>query len=163
MRLISSEDFHGSPGYVRGLLDTGQLVAALAYWDSLPKANGLPRREDFDPMHIPRLLPEVFLVDVLPGDRFRFRLAGTRIEQLYRRSLTGLTPEQVLEAGSERVLHAYRLVRDTGQVFYRRGIIHPAGSQGEPIRYQVVLMPFSPDGTTVSQLFGAHAHGDDDA
>lgn len=161
MRLIWSESFHGSPEYVRSLLDAGPLVDALEYWDSLPKRNGLPGREDFDPLDIPWLLPDVFVVDVQSEDRFVYRLAGTRLEQLYRRSLKGLTPEDAFEAGANDVMSAFRLVRDTGEVVHRRGLIERDGEGHRGIRFQVVLMPFSVDGDVVSQLFCAHCSASD--
>ncbi len=160
MQLVSSEDFHGSPTTIRQLLDDERLVEALAYWDSLPKTRGLPRREDFDPLAIPRLLPEVCLVDVLPEDRFVYRLAGTRLEHLYQRSFKGQTPQELFPDNADRLLVAFRLVRDTGQIVYRRGLVKRIGPTPATISYRLVLMPFSRKGMAVGQLFGAHSHTD---
>jgi hypothetical protein len=162
MQLISSEDFHGSPVYIGKLLDNERLAEALSYWDSLPKTNGLPHRRDFDPLAIPRLLPEVYLVDALADDRFVYRLAGTRLEQLYQRPFKGRTPQEIFPESADGVMGAYRLVRDTRQVFYRRGVMKRIEPRRETISYSLVVMPFSRDGTTVSQLFGVHSHLSED-
>src|SRR5215813_1374292 len=54
------------------------------YWRLKGAAKPMPGRADIDPLDIPRLLPNVFLMDVVPGNprRFRFRLVGTRIADL---------------------------------------------------------------------------------
>jgi len=49
-----------------------------AYWDSRRRSRAMPSRGDINPAHIPRLLPYVFLVEILRDlPDFRFRLAGT--------------------------------------------------------------------------------------
>jgi hypothetical protein len=51
------------------------------YWLGKGRGAGkaMPARADIDPLDIPALLANVFLIDVVPGNprRFRFRLVGT--------------------------------------------------------------------------------------
>lgn len=50
------------------------------YWKRIHPAEGLPGRNDLDPLDIPDLLPNVWLVDVERSPwRFRVRLIGTAI------------------------------------------------------------------------------------
>jgi len=51
------------------------------YWLSRHRGSAFPRRRDIDPVDIPALLPNVFLIDVLrePELDFRVRLFGTRL------------------------------------------------------------------------------------
>jgi len=46
-----------------------------------PGPDLLPGRQHFDPMQVPALLPNIWLLDVLPGPprRFRYRLIGSRL------------------------------------------------------------------------------------
>ncbi len=50
-----------------------------AHWERLRPGTGrLPGRQHFDPMRVPKFLPNITLIDVVPGPprRFRRRLAG---------------------------------------------------------------------------------------
>ncbi len=51
------------------------------YWSSKVNDGRLPRRSDIDPLiDIPKLAPDMFMVDVLPDlSDFRVRLMGTRL------------------------------------------------------------------------------------
>ena len=55
--------------------------ALFDYWRSVhPKDGGLPGRQHIDPIDIPHLLPNIWLIDVRRNPyRFRFRLVGTLI------------------------------------------------------------------------------------
>lgn len=53
---------------------------SLRYWDSIRGQRPAPRREDFDPTDIPRLLANVVLLDVVDGGSdFRFRVIGEAV------------------------------------------------------------------------------------
>ena len=72
------------------------------YWLSSAGGKLMPCRADINPVHIPRLLPFISLVDV--DDRLdcsRVRLAGTRLRDVYDREITGLRIEE-LDLGSKR-------------------------------------------------------------
>lgn len=51
------------------------------WWRLAPGPDLLPGRQHFDPMQVPGLLPNIWLVDVLPGSprQFRYRLIGSRL------------------------------------------------------------------------------------
>ncbi|MGH6907372.1 MAG: PAS domain-containing protein [Aestuariivirga sp.] len=61
------------------------------YWIEKACGRPMPDRGDVHPAHIPRLLPNISLIDVDPrsGD-CRIRLAGTRLRDVYDREITGL-------------------------------------------------------------------------
>jgi hypothetical protein len=59
------------------------------YWVNRCAGAGLPRRDDIKPSDFPRLLPAISLVDVEAGGRFKVRLAGTRLRDIYGREITG--------------------------------------------------------------------------
>ncbi len=58
-----------------------EIVAIYNYWRSKAPASGvLPGRRHIDPADIPRLLPNIWLVDVVDDPRrFRVRLIGTAL------------------------------------------------------------------------------------
>lgn len=60
------------------------------YW--LRSADGrlMPARSDLDPLKVPRLLPNMGLIDVRDGvHKASFRLAGTRLHEIYGQEITG--------------------------------------------------------------------------
>jgi len=74
------------------VLERPELQALLDYWLQKRGGRAMPARGDIDPAEIPRLLPDLGLVDVLHGGAdFRFRLLGTRITELFHADFTGMT------------------------------------------------------------------------
>ena len=60
------------------------------YWRQSAGERLMPARSDFDPLKVPRLLPHIGLIDMRGGtDRALFRLAGTRLRDIYGAEITG--------------------------------------------------------------------------
>ena len=50
----------------------------------------MPARSDLDPLKVPRLLPHMGLIDLRAGPaEAAFRLAGTRLHEIYGQEITG--------------------------------------------------------------------------
>jgi hypothetical protein len=66
------------------------------YWLHAAGERTMPARSDLDPLQVPRLLPYIGLIDFRNGlDRGLFRLAGTRLRDIYGQELTGKTVADV--------------------------------------------------------------------
>jgi hypothetical protein len=66
------------------------------YWYDRLSDSSLPLRADINPVHFPRLLPGVSLIDVASDiSQSRIRLAGTRLREIYDREITGLKIDQI--------------------------------------------------------------------
>jgi hypothetical protein len=63
-----------------------------AYWDGLSKHDFVPRRDDFDPVAVKQLLPDIAILQYRFADppAVVFRLAGTSHVARWGRELTGL-------------------------------------------------------------------------
>jgi hypothetical protein len=60
------------------------------YWRSCAGAKAIASRYDIDPVDIPRLLPGLSLLDAGEDlDTLRYRLAGTRVREIYGTEITG--------------------------------------------------------------------------
>lgn len=60
------------------------------YWKRCARGNLMPARSDIDPVAIPHLLPGLSLLHVEPGRvDARYRLAGTRVREIYGIEVTG--------------------------------------------------------------------------
>ena len=97
------------------LLPLGQVEARTralaAYWFSLPKIDLIPHRDTFMPEHVPRLLPNIGIHEIVSPTYVRMRLAGTAIERAYGQVLTGRNYLDFVEQGRRpTALRAFQLV-----------------------------------------------------
>ncbi len=112
------EELDASPA-----IKNGKLQALLDYW--LTKVDGLkpPGRRDIDPLDIPRLLPNIWIQEHLPGTtEFRCRLAGEDVKALYATNIVGCLFREVI--GDE----AWELVSEQYmKVLNAPGVCHSIG------------------------------------
>lgn len=60
------------------------------YWRNCARGRKMPARSDLDPVAIPHLLPGLSLLHVEPGtNNAHYRLAGTRVREIYGMEVTG--------------------------------------------------------------------------
>jgi hypothetical protein len=122
------------------------------YWRRCAGSRAMPSRADINPAHIPALLPGVSIIDAVGRpDRLVYRLAGTRLREIYGIEITGKSVFE-LEFGEKRVYW---------QAAYRRVMEERAPMQGAikgPVaqRDHVVLfwlrLPLSDDGERVNKI-----------
>jgi hypothetical protein len=100
------------------------------YWRDLAKAgDGLPSVQRFDPLHLPKLLPNVWIVEVEPATRrFRMRLTGENINAIYGRSIAGLYFQDVFQPGDVEIIVArYTRALSEPAIFHASGSVYAAG------------------------------------
>lgn len=110
------------------------------------------RRAAFDPCDIPGLLPNLWLIEIGAGmPRLKVRLAGTRVEAAYGRSLAGTHLEE-LDWGpnSARIFATLNRMADAGEGHFLdvAAYIKPRLMR----RVQRLGLPLSANGTRVSHL-----------
>lgn len=136
------------------------------YWRSVSGPAPIPNRADFDPQHIPRLLPNICLIDVKAGlPESRFRLAGTALHGIYGAELTGRRVETVFcgrRADYWRRVHSAVIKQGAGQSGVVRG---PANGRDHIVMYWIRL-PLTLEGEAVRFILGydfaASAPAEDD-
>lgn len=116
----------------------------------------MPRRADFRPEAVPRHLPAVLLVDVEGLDAsgvgiYRYRVVGTESVRLRGRDPTGkLVREAFFWSSGEAAIAIYESVRTSGCHLYQTAeFVSP---QGRWRSEHTLLLPFSGDGATVTQI-----------
>ncbi len=124
----------------------------LRYWEERRRDRGLPSRADIDPLDIPDLLPQVFLVNVTraPLD-FRYRLLGTQIVRHSAADYTGKSlrdlPEQ---CPPSRIWSLFqRVVEERRPWSAEVPYVYIPGKFVE-----MLATPLSDDGTQVNMIFG---------
>jgi hypothetical protein len=122
------------------------------YWVRSAGQRPMPARSDLDPLKIPRLLPHMGLIDVRDGiERACFRLAGTRLHDIYGQEITGKGVDEVFTgpAGDYwRRVHA-RVV-EKGEPL--QGVVRgPAQGRDHVVLFWLRL-PLSEDGGRVDRI-----------
>ena len=135
--------------------------ALYRYWRRMAGDRAYPAREDLDPAHIPKLLPNVFLADVLrfddrPND-YLYRLIGTAIVDI-EGEWTGTSLGEMLPDREELSLlwQQYDTAAD-GIASFRREKVK--WEEEKRLVYEVLLLPLSSDGETVDMLLGMASRG----
>ena len=119
------------------VLADARLRSLYDYWHALAvAAGGLPSIQSFDPLHQPKLLSNLWILEVAPDSRrFRMRLAGENINAVYRRNIGGQYLSDVFQPSEialmverySRALAEPAIVRAIGAVYVAAGRL----TQGE--------------------------------
>lgn len=138
------------------------------YWDSLRAGRGAPSRLQIDPGALRHRLPDLFMLDWL-GTQLKFRLAGTRICELFGRELrdtrflalwTQPSRDQVNEAAiaalrmEEAVIVKILLTSDADAIEFEMLLLPLRSTTGVVDRLLGCLMPLT-TGPIVTSLPGA--------
>jgi hypothetical protein len=96
----------------------------LGVWNGWRQDRAAPERHDVDPLAMRRLLPNVFILDSLDGDDFRFRLVGDTVNARYDGRLKGRSLRQLLDGPTldETLTEHRRCAVDLKGVFVRNGV-----------------------------------------
>ena len=124
--------------------------AIYEYWRSVhPKSGGLPGRQHIDPVDIPTLLPNTWLIDVARNPyRFRFRLIGTQVVDYAGEDNTGKWFDERMPEFDPGV---FIDVVETGRPSWSRG---RSKMRPEKNYYELerVRLPLASDGKTVDMI-----------
>ena len=124
-----------------------------AYWASRCRDHHLPARSDIDPLDVPALLQFIFLVDLLDDPRdFRFRLAGTHLQDSLGIELTGrLIGEVFPPEFNAGVRYHWSECADRRAPAVGSGKLWIEGR--EHVEWEGVLLPLSPPNEAVNMLW----------
>lgn len=74
------------------------------YWASLRDGSGRVSRENLDPGHFRSMLASISIVEVSPRGEFRFRIAGSKLRELFGREARGHSVQEISGKYSESYL-----------------------------------------------------------
>ena len=122
------------------------------YWCSKKAADELPSRSDVNPAEIARLLPHISLIDVVHSPtRFVFRLAGTRVRDVYDREVTGLELADFdWDQNLDYWQRTYQRIAETGRP--EQGVIRGPCADKEHLVQFWLRLPLSASGNTPDML-----------
>lgn len=127
-----------------------KIHALYRYWDSLRPADGLPARKAFDPTEIPDLLPNIWLIDIIPPvPRFRYRLVGTAIVAARGYDQTGgFLDQEVADFPQSQTFTDLQKVM-AGMVSWRKGVPDKLHRLNEIYSLERIFLPLAFDGSNV--------------
>jgi hypothetical protein len=139
-------------GDAAGLWSHAGFGRLLGYVEDKRGSNRWARRSDIDPCEIPALLPHLWLIEI--GEtrpRLLVRLAGTRIESIYGRNLSGLYLED-LDWGpnSARIFASLNGMADIGHAHFLDVAAHIQPRLARRVRR--LGLPLSEDQQRISHL-----------
>ncbi|MGH6619224.1 MAG: PAS domain-containing protein [Alphaproteobacteria bacterium] len=127
---------------------------AVAYWLSIKPGQALPGRQHLDPVDIPHLLPNVWLIDVKRNPlRFVFRLVGTGVVEFFGNDPTGRRLDEVFDEFEQTVAYKdFCSVAEDKEPRWRRGT--PVLFHLEKFsRIERVYLPLARNGYDVDMIF----------
>ena len=129
-----------------------RIKAIYRYWDDKRAGRTMARRKDLDPLEIPKLLPDMGLVDVVPDERrYVYRLIGTNEALMRGRDPTGQAVKDAYFGTSvDSVYLNYDAVVRT-----RAPVIDRDPSRTSDFRYinhETIFLPLSDDGENVNMV-----------
>lgn len=124
-----------------------------ALWRTLRRGRLVPSRADLDPAAMRAYLPNVFMIDVEDGGaRFRYRLCGTAVAEVYG-DFTGRYVDDFVSPEFRDT--AIARLRDVALKLHVHYLVQALTWQDRPyIRYRRLLMPLSDDQRVANILLG---------
>jgi hypothetical protein len=132
-----------------------RLEQAYRYWQMKASGRPMPSRADIDPTEIPKLLPDVMLVELAENDRYRYRLIGTRNAEAHGMPATGRYLDEVIPGPKYRA-HVIALYDETVQrrrALYSECLFFAVRPEATQRHTKVLFMPLSLDGVAANMIF----------
>lgn len=125
-----------------------------AYWNKVRGNRPTPRRFEIDPGRIASILPSTFILERIDAENFRFRLAGTRVCDMFGAELRGTN----FLAGwtpSDRT----PLIRHLAALS-KQGAVHAIHLEAAPLArastpFEALLLPLRHTGEAIDRVLGA--------
>ncbi len=122
------------------------------YWHGSAGVRRMPARSDLDPLKVPKLLPCIGLIDVREGlDKASFRLAGTRLHDIYGQEITGKRAGEVF---SGDCADYWRRIHDrvVEQSLPLHGVVRGPAKDRDHVVLFWLRLPLSEDGGRVDRI-----------
>lgn len=147
-------------------LDEPLLAELYTYWSQRRGNLRAPARADIDPIDIPQLLPHIALTEIVkPPDckeaRFRYRLAGTRIEDRFGCALTNRFLDELKEGEYlDYIQSLYRQIMADMVPVYSESSFEAADSN--TLIAKRLMLPLSDDQQSVNMVLSGVLYRDSD-
>lgn len=121
------------------------------YWNEVRRGRLAPRRFDIEPSRISQILPETFILERVESERYLFRLAGTRVCEIFAREFRGTNLLDIF-AGKERSALERLMAIATGQGAVVVLTLSVAAARRRPVALEMILLPLLHTDESVSRF-----------
>ena len=123
------------------------------YWNSLSEGDRPPYRRDIEPHRIKPVLPNTFILQFLDPDHIVFRLAGTRICEIYGREFRD---QNFLKMWDENAERGIQMLVDKVLSSETAGLIDYVAETFDKTRIQseILLLPLRDEAGDITRLLG---------
>ena len=123
----------------------------LAYWEGLRRGQLVPYRSQVDPRYMHCDIGNLFILEGLADGSHRFRVAGSRIIDMFGMELRGLSVRTIMEGASRETLGA--LIAETLET-PAIGYARLCPSAGDGGLWEMLLLPLRSDDGSIDRVIG---------
>jgi hypothetical protein len=125
-----------------------------AYWNGLRAGRIAPSRLELDPSRIGAILPEIFLLERVDSGTYLYRLAGTRLCEIFGSELRG---NNLLDGWtpSDRADLAHDLTLTCEQGAATHLVIEGRADETRRVEMEALLLPLMHSGSAMERVLGA--------
>jgi hypothetical protein len=130
------------------------LRALYEYWDKARNGRAMPQRSDIDPTQIPKLLPHLFMYDVVSGGGYKIRLIGEELRHFMGSKAVGQPAGSTMTPrGAEMIVKILDAVVAERVPKFRAGKAYWQADRTYR-DFEGCFLPLSADGDTVNIVLG---------
>lgn len=131
---------------------------ALDYWRKQAGDRAMPRRADFNPFKIPKVLPYLRMLEILGPRQYRFRLVGSSAQppNVDLKSGDNHIPDYFPDNVRNYILDVYDEVMREKRPLYYETTFNLEMPDHYPTLSLILALPFSEDGTTPNLFMTIH-------
>jgi hypothetical protein len=124
------------------------------YWNGLRAGRLAPLRLEIDPSRIGAILPEIFLLERVDAGTYCYRLAGTRLCEIFKSELRGTN---VLEGwtAADRTALARDLALTCEQGAATHLLVEASAENSRRVQLEAILLPLMHVNNAVGRVIGA--------
>jgi hypothetical protein len=135
-------------------MQTKTIQALYGYWNEVRAGRLAPQRLEIEPSRIGGILSETFMLERIDAGTYQYRLAGTRLCEMFGSELRG---RNFLNEWGEADRHV--LARDLAAIC-ERGAVAVIGLEGSSngshkVELEAILLPLVHSGQKISRIIGA--------
>src|SRR5262245_6122609 len=124
------------------------------YWNGLRAGRLAPLRLEIDPSRIGAILPEIFLLERVDAGTYCYRLAGTRLCEIFGSELRGANLLDGWTAADRTALaHDLTLTCEQGAATHL--VIDASADSARRVQLEAILLPLMHAGNAAGRVIGA--------
>jgi hypothetical protein len=124
------------------------------YWNELRAGRMAPRRLEVEPSRIASILSETFMLERINASDYQYRLAGTRLCELFGAELRSSNFLAGWQEADQAVLaHQLALICEQGAVVSLE--LETTGAARHALEFEAMLLPLVHTGNSINRIIGA--------